>query len=193
MKTVRPHRAILIAVLLLSPALTTACGLTGRDGADTDQAALQKALSSVVAPTGLAAAGGPSLACGLNIDCADIASTITYAPVKGNLETCTAATALQGGVLTETVRWKAVDNNLVQDANWAQEALAGVAALRPSPADMTAACVKALSSKQGFMMLSDLKPSAVTVKSAKTLVTVAHSFEQDPQAVIALTYDGPNW
>ena len=201
MKTARPHRAILVAVLLVLPALTSACAFTGRDGAHEDQVALQKALSSVAVPKGLTATDGPSLAstagpelaCELNLDCSDIGSTIWYAPVKGNLQACTAAIALQGTVPADTVRWKGMDYNPTHDATWAQGALAGVSTLRPNPAEMTAACVRALSSKQTFMVLSDLKPNAVPVKSAQALVSVAYSVEDKPQPLITLTYDGPSF
>ena len=58
----------------------------------------------------------------------DISSTGTNAPVKGNLQTCTAAIALQGMVPAEKVRW-AVASDLVIDPNQADAAMAGVAAL----------------------------------------------------------------
>ena len=150
MKTVRRHRAVLVAVLLLSPALTTACGLAlgglgGRDGATADQAALKKALSSVTVPKGLTPSGGISVTCGLglNLDCADIGSTITYAPIKGSLQTCRAAMALQATVPAVEVRWKGLEINYVApDATWAAGVMPGVAAVPPRAADMTAACVK---------------------------------------------------
>ena len=188
MKTPHPHRAILVALLLVSPFLTTACG---RSDAGNDQAALQKALSSVAVPTGLASPGEGRLVCELNIDCADIGSTLTFVPVEGN--PCTAAVALQGNVPAETVRWKAVADSVTTEATQAEGALAGVAALPPNPAEMTAACMSALSAKQTFIMLSDLKPDAVPVKSAKAVLTVGDTAEEKPQPVIELAYDGPNW
>ena len=196
MKTLRRHRAVLVAVLLLSPALTTACGLgglSGRDGAAADQAALKKALSSVTVPKGLTPSGAISVTCELNLDCADIGSTITYAPIKGNLQTCKAAMAIQTTVQAVKVRWKGVENNFTPDATWAAGALPGVAAVPPRAEDMTAACVKALSSKQAFLILSDLQPNAVPVKSAQALVTVADAHDDNPGLVIGVTYDGPDW
>ena len=201
MNTARSHRALLVAVLLVLPAVTTACAMQGRTSAREDQVALQKALSSVAAPKGLTptagtslgSTAGPSLACELNRDCADIGSTIKYAPVIGNLQTCTAAVSLQGNVPAETVRWKGMELSLVRDTTWAEGELAGVAALRPNAVDMTAACMKALSSKQAFMVLSDLSPNAVPVKSAQALVTVSDSVGDKPLPVIALTYDGPHF
>jgi len=198
MKTLRRHRAVLVAVLVLSPALTTACGLgglgglSGRDGAAADQAALKKALSSVTVPKGLTPSGAISVTCELNLDCADIGSTITYAPIKGNVQTCKAAMAIQTTVQAVKVRWKGVENNFTPDATWAAGALPGVAAVPPRAEDMTAACVKALSSKQAFLILSDLQPNAVPVKSAQALVTVADADDDNPGLVIGLTYDGPN-
>ena len=196
MKTLRRHRAVLVAVLVLSPALTTACGLGslgGRDGAAADQAALKKALSSVTVPKGLTPSGAISVTCELNLDCADIGSTITYAPIKGNVQTCKAAMAIQTTVQAVKVRWKGVENNFTPDATWAAGALPGVAAVPPRAEDMTAACVKALSSKQAFLILSDLQPNAVPVKSAQALVTVADADDDNPGLVIGVTYDGPDW
>ena len=199
MKTLRRQRAVLVAVLLLSPALTTACGLgglgglSGRDGAAADQAALKKALSSVTVPKGLTPSGAISVTCDLNLDCADIGSTITYAPIKGNVQTCKAAMAIQTTVQAVKVRWKGVENNFTPDATWDAGALPGVAAVPPKAADMTAACVKALSSKQAFLILSDLQPNAVPVKSAQALVTVADAHDDNPGLVIGLSYDGPDW
>jgi len=199
MKTLRRHRAVLVAVLVLSPALTTACGLgglgglSGRDGAAADQAALKKALSAVTVPKGLTPSGAISVTCDLNLDCADIGSTITYAPIKGNVQTCKAAMAIQTTVQAVKVRWKGVENNFTPDATWAAGALPGVAAVPPRAEDMTAACVKALSSKQAFLILSDLQPNAVPVKSAQALVTVADADDDNPGLVIGVTYDGPDW
>lgn len=186
----RPHRAILVAVLLLSLALTVACG---RDGAAGDQATLHKALSSIAVPSSLTSNGGATMRCPqLHIDCAEIESGVMYDPGPGNLKACTAATALQGNIPAESVRWGSARPGS-SGASAADRELAGVASLRPSPAVMTAACVKALSSKQAFVMLSDLDPHTVQVKSAKAVVTVAHVIREDSQLVIDLTYGGESW
>jgi hypothetical protein len=197
----RPHRAILVPVLLFSLALTAACG---RDGAASDQAALHEALSSIAVTKGLTSTGGATMRCPqLHIDCAEIESGVVYDPVLGNndpvlgnLKACTAAIALQGSIPAGSVRWGSARPGS-SGASAADMDLAGVAALRPSPAVMTAACVKALSSKQAFVMLSDLNPHTVQVKSAKAVVTVAHVMREKPASttrpVIYLTYDGPSW
>src|SRR4029079_19688042 len=131
MKTLRRHRAVLVAVLLLSPTLTTACGLgglgglSGRDGAAADQAALKKALSAVTVPKGITQSGAISVTCDLNLDCADIGSTITNAPIRGNLQTSKAARAIQTTVRAVKVRWKGVENNFTPDATWPAGALPG--------------------------------------------------------------------
>jgi hypothetical protein len=193
----RPHRAILVAVLLFSIVLTAACG---RDGAESDQAALHKALSSIAVPSGLTSTGGAGMRCPeLHIDCSEIESGVTYDPVLGNddpvlgnLKACTAAIALQGNIPAGRVRWGSVRTGS-RGASAADGDLAGVAALRPSPAVMTAACVKALSSKQAFVMLSDLNPHTVHVKSAKAVVNVAYVMREKSQLKIDLTYDGEGW
>jgi len=201
MRADRAHRAILVAVLLLSPALTTACGREGREGAAGDQVALREALSSVAVPKGLASTDGVSLACGLNTDCAEIGSSITYEPVRDNLAACKAAVALHGSLPAQTVRWGAVKSAPFPGSEADHEVLTGVAALRPSPAGMTKACVNALDADwtragnagETFVMLSDLLPNAVPVKSAKAVLTVEnhHMVETPADIVITLTYTGP--
>ena len=187
MKTPRPHHGILVALLVLLPALTTACGSGGRDEAATDQAALQKALSSVGTPKGLTPLTGVELECELNIDCADIGSSITYGQDLGHRTACTAAVALQGNVPAGTVRWTGSPT-------------AGATAL-PTPKVMIAACEKALSvdpaptgsTGKVFTMLSDLSPGAVPVKSAKAELTVEDPLDDATAVEITLTYDGPSW
>ena len=183
-KTPRPHHAVLVAVLVLLPALTTACGMGGRDGAAPDQAALLKALSSVAAPEGLTPLSEAELACELNLDCGDIGSSITYSQDLGHLKACTAAVALQGKVPAGMVRWTGSP--------------AGATAV-PTPAVMIAACVKALSVDpapagspgQEFTMRSDLLPGAVPVKSATAVLTVEDPFDDTTAVEITLSYGGP--
>jgi hypothetical protein len=88
--------------------------------------------------------------------------------------------AVQGNVPAETVRWKGVMNNFTADATWADGALPGVA-VPPRSADMTSPRVKALSSKQAFLILSDPKPNALPVKSAQARVTVADADDDLPR------------
>ena len=187
MKAPHPRHAILVAVLVCFPALTTACGLGGRDGAAADQAALQKALSSVAAPKGLSQ-GGAALKCSLNLDCGDIGSSVFYSLDLGHLKACTAASELAGKVPAQAVRWTGSPS-------------AGATALppTPTPAVMIAACVEALSVDpappgspgQVFTMRFDLKPDAVPVKSATAVLTVEDPFDDTSAVVVTLTYDGP--
>jgi len=50
---------------------------------------------------------------GLNLDRAGIGSTITYAPIKGSLQTWRAAMALQATVPAVKVRWNGLEINYV--------------------------------------------------------------------------------
>jgi hypothetical protein len=147
-------------------------GITAVGDGHRHTASSAKALSSVTVPKGLTPSAGISVTCNLNLDCADVGSTIMYAPIKGNLQTCKAAMAIQATVPVAKVRWKGLEiSYITPEATWAAGALPGVAAVPPKAADMTAACVKALSSKQPFLILSDLQPNAVPVTSAQALVT----------------------
>ena len=188
MKPPRLRRAILVSVLMLSPALTTACGM-GRDGAADDQIALQKALSSVAAPKGVKAETGASMECGLNIDCGDISSHITYRQDLGHLKACAAAIELAGKVPAEGGHWSWT-GGVVPPAGWPA-----------TPAEvMIATCVEDLSIDpkpanspgQVFTMRSDLKPGAVPVKSAKAELTVEDPFDDTTAVKITLKYDGPS-
>jgi hypothetical protein len=201
MRAARPYRAVPVAVLLLSLTLTTACGRQGRVGAGSDRAALQKALSSVATPRGLTSTGGVTPACVPNSDCPEIGSSVTYKPVRGNLEACTAAVGLHGRLPALTVSSGSATSTPFPGSHPGSEVLAGVAALRPSPARMTAACVTALepdptragNKGEAFVMVSDLQPTAVPVKSAEAVVTVEnhHRVENPTGIVISLTYTGP--
>ena len=92
----RPHRAILVAVLLALPVLTSACGHAPREGSESDQAVLHKALSSMAAPTGLTLASAAAKECDeLSPDCPMVGSEVEYAPARGGLKACTAAVAIQ--------------------------------------------------------------------------------------------------
>lgn len=202
----RPHRATLVAVLLFSLALTAACGRDGASykGAADDRDALHKALSSMAAPKGLTSTGGASMRCPeLHLNCTELESGVVYDPVLGNddpvlgnLKACTAVIALQGNIPAGPVRWGGTRSGDVYSASSADRELAGVVALRPSPEVTTAACVKALSAKQAFVMLSDLNPQIVQVKSAKAVVIVANVLGGKPvpttRPVIYLTYERPS-
>ncbi|HXR67724.1 MAG TPA: hypothetical protein VN712_03735 [Dermatophilaceae bacterium] len=202
MRAAGAHRAILVAVLLLSPALTTACGRQDREGAAGDRAALQKALSAVAAPKGLTSTKGVSPACGLDLDCPEIGSSVTYEPVRGNLKACTAAVVLHDSLPVQTGRWGGAKSAPFPGAQALPEVMAAVATLRPGAAGMRAACVTALEADwtragdtgETFVMLSDLLPKAVPVKSAEAVLTVEnrHLVESPDDVVITLTYTGPD-
>ena len=201
MRANRAHRATLVAVMLLSPVLTTACGRVGRDGAASDRASLQKALSSVAAPMGLTSKSGVTPACELDTHCPEIGSSITFEPVRGDLKACTAAVALYASLPARPGRWGGMKSAPFRGSPAHPEALAGVAELRPGAAGMTAACTQALeadwtragSAGETFVMLSDLSPNAVPVRSAKAVLSVEnrHMVEKPHDLVITLTYTGP--
>jgi hypothetical protein len=185
MKPRCPHQALLAVVLLSLPALTTACARGGREGADSDQAALHKALSSVAAPKGVVVSSAAAKACAeLSRDCPEVASDVEYAEIRGKLKACTAAVALQGNIPAVTVRWRAPSPQPGKPG-------AEVVATHPSPAILMAACRK---DKGLFIMSSDLNPDAVPVKRAKaslTLIPVRDIGKETAVVNLFLRYDGP--
>jgi hypothetical protein len=187
MKAPRPHRVLLVAVLLLSPALIAACGEAPREGAKSDQAALHKALSSVAAPTGLTLTTAAAKACaGLSPDCPMVGSEVGYVPARGGLKACTAAVAIQGKIPATTLRWYAT-------APSGERKLTDAASL-PGPAVTMAACMKVMARGHLFIMYSDLNQRDVPVKSAKavlTLMTVGDFDKEMAEVDIRLRYEGP--
>jgi hypothetical protein len=182
-----PHRAILIAVLLALPVLTTACGQAPRDGSEGDQAALYKALSSMAAPTGLTLSSAAVKECAeLSPDCPMVGSEVGYAAVRGGLKACTAAVAIQGKIPATTLRWYATGPT-------GERKLTDGASL-PSPAVTMAACMKVMSRGHLFIMYSDLNQRTVPVKSAKAVLTLmaVRDFDKEMAEVdIRLRYEGP--